>query len=175
MLKFAIFFKRFYIQKSKSVYFLNKFLLYNFLFVNLYEYMNRGKEGTKIYMKCMLRANVDPHETVVIEDSHHGRKAAINSGAHLCAVKNSSDVTYEKIKETIDKVNRKQNVRPKWQGGKMNVLIPMAGAGSRFQQAGQATCGAIYRATWRAICKARKETPWVSYARLWKRPCIRRK
>ena len=51
-------------------------------------------------------------------------------------VKNSSDVTYEKIKETIDKVNQKQNVRPKWQGGKMNVLIPMAGAGSRFQQAG---------------------------------------
>jgi dTDP-glucose pyrophosphorylase len=25
---------------------------------------------------------------------------------------------------------------PKWQGGKLNVLIPMAGAGSRFQQAG---------------------------------------
>ena len=63
-------------------------------------------------MRCMLRAGVDPHETVVIEDSHHGRKAAINSGAHLCAVKNSSDVTYEKIKETIDKVNQKQNVRP---------------------------------------------------------------
>jgi dTDP-glucose pyrophosphorylase len=26
--------------------------------------------------------------------------------------------------------------KPKWQGGKLNVLIPMAGAGSRFQQAG---------------------------------------
>jgi dTDP-glucose pyrophosphorylase len=26
--------------------------------------------------------------------------------------------------------------RPKWQGGKMNVLIPMAGAGIRFEQAG---------------------------------------
>ena len=27
-------------------------------------------------------------------------------------------------------------VKPKWQGGKMNVLIPMAGAGSRFEKAG---------------------------------------
>ena len=80
-------------------------------------------------MRCMLRAGVDPHETVVIEDSHHGRKAAIGQWRSFMCCKNSSDVTYEKIKETIDKVNQKQNVRPKWQGGKMNVLIPMAGAG----------------------------------------------
>ena len=43
----------------------------------------KPKPSAEIYMKCMLRAGVDPHETVVIEDSHHGRKAAINSGAHL--------------------------------------------------------------------------------------------
>jgi len=96
----------------------------------------KPKPSSEIYMRCMLRANVDPHETVIIEDSHHGRRAAINSGGHLCAVKNSSDVTYEKIKELINKINGKQNVKPKWQGGKMNVLIPMAGAGSRFQKAG---------------------------------------
>jgi len=30
----------------------------------------------------------------------------------------------------------KTNKIPKWQGGKLNVLIPMAGAGSRFAQAG---------------------------------------
>jgi HAD superfamily hydrolase (TIGR01509 family) len=106
----------------------------DFLYSN--QDVTKPKPSAEIYMRCMLRADVDPHETVVIEDSHHGRKAAINSGAHLCAVKNSSDVTYEKIRETIDKVNRKQNIRPKWQGGRMNVLIPMAGAGSRFQKAG---------------------------------------
>lgn len=94
------------------------------------------KPSAEIYMRCMLRAGVDPHETIVVEDSHHGRTAAINSGAHLCAVKNSSDVTYEKIKELSDKIEKKQNIKPKWQGGKMNVLIPMAGAGSRFQKAG---------------------------------------
>ena len=26
--------------------------------------------------------------------------------------------------------------KPKWQGGKLNILIPMAGAGSRFTKAG---------------------------------------
>jgi HAD superfamily hydrolase (TIGR01509 family) len=96
----------------------------------------KPKPSAEIYMRCMLRANVDPNETIVVEDSHHGRKAAINSGAHLCAVKNSSDVTYDKIKKMIDEINSKESVKPKWQGGKMNVLIPMAGAGSRFAKAG---------------------------------------
>ena len=96
----------------------------------------KPKPSAEIYMRCMLRANVDPNETIIIEDSHHGRRAAINSGGHLCAVKNTSDVTYEKIKNMINKINSKENIKPKWQGGKMNVLIPMAGAGSRFTQAG---------------------------------------
>ena len=96
----------------------------------------KPKPSAEIYMRCMLRANVDPNETIIVEDSHHGRKAAINSGAHLCAVKNSSEVTYDKIKKIIDEINSKESVKPKWQGGKMNVLIPMAGAGSRFAKAG---------------------------------------
>jgi HAD superfamily hydrolase (TIGR01509 family) len=106
----------------------------DFLYSN--QDVQRPKPSAEIYMRCMLRAGVDPNETVIVEDSHHGRKAAINSGGHLCAVKNSTDVTYEKIKSLIDKIDKKENVKPKWQGGKMNVLIPMAGAGSRFQKAG---------------------------------------
>ena len=106
----------------------------DFLYSN--QDVTKPKPSSEIYMRCMLRANVDPHETVIIEDSHHGRRAAINSGGHLCAVKNSSGVTYKKIKELINKINGRQNFKPKWQGGKMNVLIPMAGAGSRFQKAG---------------------------------------
>ena len=63
------------------------------------------------------------------------RKGAVESGGHLCAVKDCEDVTYEKINEHLDKHNNGAII-PKWQGGKMNVLIPMAGAGSRFQKAG---------------------------------------
>jgi HAD superfamily hydrolase (TIGR01509 family) len=98
--------------------------------------VNEPKPSTEIYLRCMLRAGCGPHETVIVEDSHIGRTGALNSGAHLCAVKNSEDVTYDKIKSVINSADGKSKTRPKWQGGKMNVLIPMAGAGSRFQQAG---------------------------------------
>ena len=94
------------------------------------------KPNAEMYLKCMIKAGVNPVETVIIEDSHVGRKAAISSGGHLCAVRNVEDVTYEKVKETIDKADFDGRIKPKWQGGKMKVLIPMAGAGSRFEQAG---------------------------------------
>ena len=84
----------------------------------------------------MIKAGVNPDETVIVEDSHIGRKAAQSSGATLCAVRDVDDVTYDHIKKHIDKVNNSVNLKPKWQGGKMNVLIPMAGAGSRFEKAG---------------------------------------
>ena len=38
--------------------------------------------------------------------------------------------------DTINDANQRVEVCPKWQGGDMNVLIPMAGAGTRFEQAG---------------------------------------
>jgi HAD superfamily hydrolase (TIGR01509 family) len=94
--------------------------------------VNKPKPHPEMYMKCMLAAGVSPKETLIIEDSHHGRKGAIESGGHLCAVTDCEDVTFEKITEHLEKYNSKKII-PKWQGGKMNVLIPMAGAGSRFQ------------------------------------------
>jgi HAD superfamily hydrolase (TIGR01509 family) len=94
------------------------------------------KPSPEIYLRCMIKANVSPRETIIIEDSHIGRKAAQESGAFLCPVIDSNDVTYEKIKEHIEKHEEKKHIFPKWQGGKMKVLIPMAGAGSRFSHAG---------------------------------------
>jgi HAD superfamily hydrolase (TIGR01509 family) len=92
------------------------------------------KPNSEIYLRCMLRAQVNPNETLIIEDSHIGRKGAISSGGILCGVTNTADVTYDKIKKYINESTNE--IKPKWQGGKMNVLIPMAGAGSRFEQAG---------------------------------------
>ena len=98
--------------------------------------VNNIKPNTEVYLRCMLKAGCDPVQTVIVEDSHIGRKAALNSGAHLCPVINSLDLTYEKVKDTIGKAEQKSKIKPKWQGGKMKVLIPMAGVGSRFEQAG---------------------------------------
>lgn len=96
------------------------------------------KPNPEIYLRSMIHAGVSPKETLVVEDSHVGRKAAVESGAHLCAVSDPSDVTEEKVFEAIDKATEKNQkvFKPKWQGGKMKVLIPMAGAGTRFAKAG---------------------------------------
>jgi HAD superfamily hydrolase (TIGR01509 family) len=93
------------------------------------------KPSSEIYLHCMIKAGVSPKETIIVEDSHIGRKAAISSGAYLFAVKDSSDVKYEPIKQLADSLDNKDH-KPKWQGGKMKVLIPMAGAGSRFANVG---------------------------------------
>jgi dTDP-glucose pyrophosphorylase len=84
----------------------------------------------------MIKAAVSSKETLIVEDSHIGRKAALSSGAYLCPVMDSGDVTLEKLYSYLEMHNSKESLRPKWQGDKMKVLIPMAGAGSRFQAAG---------------------------------------
>jgi HAD superfamily hydrolase (TIGR01509 family) len=91
------------------------------------------KPHPEIYLKCMVDAGVTPKETVIIEDSKHGREAAVLSGAHVCGVDNPLDVTYEKIYRTINSVIPSKT---KWAGKDVTVLIPMAGAGSRFQKEG---------------------------------------
>jgi len=94
------------------------------------------KPNPEIYLQCMIKAGVSPKETIIVEDSHIGRKAAQESGAFLCPVIDSRDVTYEKLQEHIEKHEERRHLAPKWQGGKTKVLIPMAGAGSRFIAAG---------------------------------------
>ncbi len=101
------------------------------------EDVKNPKPNPEVYLRCMIRAEVSPKETLIIEDSHIGRKAALESGAFLHAVTNTDDVHYKPIADTISKINKTQaEIKPKWQGGQMNVLIPMAGAGSRFEKAG---------------------------------------
>jgi dTDP-glucose pyrophosphorylase len=75
-----------------------------------------------------------PDECLIVEDSPHGLLAASRSRANVLRVDNPSDLTFDKIQNKL-KENKIMSI-PKWQGGKMNVLIPMAGAGSRFAAAG---------------------------------------
>jgi dTDP-glucose pyrophosphorylase len=74
---------------------------------------------------------------LIIEDSHIGRQGALDSGASLLAVEDSHDVTWTKINNKLSHMNSqtiKNNIP--WKDSKLNVLIPMAGAGSRFAQMG---------------------------------------
>jgi dTDP-glucose pyrophosphorylase len=83
----------------------------------------------------MSMMGVLPEETLIVEDSPHGLLAASRSRANVLRVDSPKDLVISKIICKLDETKHIMNI-PKWQGGKMNILIPMAGAGSRFQQAG---------------------------------------
>jgi len=96
--------------------------------------VEKPKPDAEIYMRCMLRAKANPDETLIIEDSYYGRMGALRSGGYLLPVKNSSDVTFQKIINRINEVE-KRNTKIEM-GSDITILIPMAGAGSRFSDAG---------------------------------------
>jgi HAD superfamily hydrolase (TIGR01509 family) len=100
------------------------------------EDVKRAKPYPEMYWQCMTALDVLPKNTVIIEDSHIGRQGALDSGAHLVPVKDSYDLTMDKIDEAIDTLNGVIKKMIPWRDKKMNVLIPMAGAGSRFAAAG---------------------------------------
>jgi dTDP-glucose pyrophosphorylase len=100
------------------------------------EDVKRTKPYPEMYWQCMTALGVLPKNTIIFEDSHIGRQGALDSGAHLIAIKDSLDLTEEKIDEAIDILNGVTRKQIPWRNKKMNVLIPMAGAGSRFASAG---------------------------------------
>jgi dTDP-glucose pyrophosphorylase len=86
-----------------------------------------------MYWKAMSFFGINPDETVIVEDSPTGLKAAYNSGAKVLRVKNSEDFDLQKILNTYYSTSK---TKERWVDKKMNVIIPMAGLGSRFTQAG---------------------------------------
>jgi HAD superfamily hydrolase (TIGR01509 family) len=104
------------------------------------EDVSRPKPYPEMYWKCMTALNALPKDTIIVEDSHIGRQGALDSGAHLLAVENSNEVNsqhmMERISNFMDSIEGKTKKSLPWRDNKLNVLIPMAGAGSRFMQAG---------------------------------------
>jgi len=95
------------------------------------------KPFPEMYWLCMTKLKTLPKDTIIVEDSHIGREGAINSGAHLYPVKDAYELEFKpfiKYCEEFAETSNKKTIP--WRNKKMNVLIPMAGAGSRFAQAG---------------------------------------
>jgi HAD superfamily hydrolase (TIGR01509 family) len=96
------------------------------------EDVKNSKPNAEIYLRCIIDAGVNPEETLIIEDSPRGIESAQNSKANLLIVENPESVTYEKIiQQTMS-----NNQLSKLKLSNFNILIPMAGAGSRFEKAG---------------------------------------
>lgn len=95
------------------------------------------KPYPEMYWKCMTACNALPRNTLIVEDSHIGRQGALDSGAILLAVEDSNDVTWNKINNKLQQMTLQMtNNSIPWKDSKLNVLVPMAGAGSRFAQQG---------------------------------------
>jgi dTDP-glucose pyrophosphorylase len=60
----------------------------------------------------------------------------MDSGAYLIPVENRFDLDISKIYKVIKYLNQDKSLNIPWKAQNMNVLIPMAGAGSRFATAG---------------------------------------
>ena len=100
------------------------------------EDIRHSKPHPEIYWTAMSKFGLLPEEVLIVEDSPHGLLAGYRSGAHVLRVSGPQDVTLEKILNKISSIDKEKTGLPKWQGEKMNILIPMAGAGSRFEAAG---------------------------------------
>jgi HAD superfamily hydrolase (TIGR01509 family) len=101
------------------------------------EDVKNGKPHPEMYWKAISNLEMLSEETLIVEDSPHGLLAASRSKSHVLRVMSPKDVTYNIIKNKIEEI--KTNIKmktPKWVDKKLNVLIPMAGAGSRFEKAG---------------------------------------
>lgn len=91
------------------------------------------KPHPEIYWKAMSMMNCLPEETLIVEDSPQGLLAATRSKADVIRVKNASDVDLEKINKRL---KFKKKIVNKWHDENLNIVIPMAGAGSRFADVG---------------------------------------
>lgn len=97
------------------------------------EDVKHPKPHPEMYWKAMSYFGVIADETVIFEDSLVGKLAARDSKATLIEIKNRADLTEDKINKAISLL---QSGRGTWKDQGLNVLIPMAGLGSRFKDAG---------------------------------------
>lgn len=99
------------------------------------EDVKNSKPHPEIYWKAMSIIGVLPEETIIIEDSPPGLLAAHRSTAKYLRVTSPKELTIDRIS---NKIVEETNMAPKikWSDKNLNIVIPMAGAGSRFATAG---------------------------------------
>ena len=101
------------------------------------EDVKNSKPHPEMYWKAISNMSVLPEETLIVEDSPNGLLAATRSKSHVLRVLSPKNVIYKNINNKITEIKNNKIMRtPKWVDNKLNVLIPMAGAGSRFEKSG---------------------------------------
>ncbi len=99
--------------------------------------VQHAKPNPEIYFRAISRFGLTPKECLIVEDSPFGLDAAYESGAHVMRVTDTTEVNVDNVFSAIARHNSANKPKSKkWDGFDFNVLVPMAGAGSRFRAAG---------------------------------------
>jgi dTDP-glucose pyrophosphorylase len=101
------------------------------------EEVKKPKPSPEMYLQCILRSGVSARETLIFEDSPIGLQSAKESGAHVCNILNPDCLSLEKILDNIKiaSIKNQNNLVDKHYKN-INIVIPMAGYGSRFAKEG---------------------------------------
>lgn len=93
--------------------------------------VRKVKPHPQIYLNILKQLKVNPWECLVVEDSFPGIQSAKAASLRVLEVFNQKQVNYHFVKERVDHLNQQQENAPV-----IEIVIPMAGMGSRFQAAG---------------------------------------
>ena len=94
------------------------------------------KPHPEMYLRCIVNLNSKPSTTLILEDSHNGRLAAKEAGARLMPIKSMDEVNYKNILNFLKREKNNLENMDSWDDNDLNIVIPMAGEGSRFAKAG---------------------------------------
>jgi HAD superfamily hydrolase (TIGR01509 family) len=104
------------------------------------EDVQHPKPSPEIYQFAMKRSFLEPRSCLIVEDSRIGREAAYATGAHVLEVEDAEDTNMELLRESLYILEKRGELYPRTLPfGKpvtFHVVIPMAGEGSRFKEAG---------------------------------------
>ncbi len=128
---------------SNSIWNTVKLMLLRKGFLEFFDYfisneeVKNPKPHPEMYLQCIIRSKLSAKEIMICEDSHIGRQSALNSGANLCPIEDPDDLTERKINKYIKFFeNQKQEILDLSWKKPINIVVPMAGYGSRFANVG---------------------------------------
>ncbi len=100
------------------------------------EDVRNPKPHPEIYWSAMSHFGCLPGDTVIVEDSPIGLASAQASGARVLVVDSPAEIGPELLPSIVDLPHDLAKLRQQGRMSHLQVLIPMAGRGSRFEDAG---------------------------------------
>lgn len=94
--------------------------------------VSQPKPDPCIYHTCLKLLGIESHEAMIVEDSRPGILSAQKACSQVSIVRSSHEVTRNWIQKEIEKYES----APFLDSRVIEIVIPMAGLGSRFQEAG---------------------------------------